>query len=168
MTGTVRRAAAIVLLAAALAGCGAVHGDLPPLAPPSPAPGDTEGQIMSVTGEGFTVCGVGQRRPGLFDVTVCGDVAKARAVLDSRFPGQTVPLAYTAGDGGTHTPHELVAQYWVSRTTGDGFTVSSTRITGSGRIDVGIDGSLDKARAVLEHRFPGWTTVHEERAHSAL
>ncbi|MFD7985394.1 hypothetical protein ACFV4M_18760 [Kitasatospora indigofera] len=123
---------------------------------------------MSVAGEGFTVCGVGQRKPGLFNVTVCGDLDKARAVLDARFPGRTVPVAYRADDGSTHTPQELVLQYWVNRTTGEGFTVSSTRITAEGRIDVGIAGDLGKARAILDRQFPGWTTVHEEHVSQPL
>jgi hypothetical protein len=123
---------------------------------------------MSVTGDGFTICGIGQRKPGLFNVTVCGDLAKARTVLESRFPGQTVPVAYHAGEGGAHTPQELVVQYWVTRTTGGGFTISSTRITGGGKIEVGVDGDLDKARSVLERQFPGWTGVHAEQASHAL
>ncbi|GAA1244673.1 hypothetical protein GCM10009665_39430 [Kitasatospora nipponensis] len=123
---------------------------------------------MSVTGEGFTLCGIDQRKPGLFNVTVCGDVAKARTVLEDRFPGQTVLVAYRAGDGGAHIPQELVVRYWVNRTTGDGFTISSTRITGSGKIEVGVDGDLDKARKVLDQQFPDWTGVHEEQASHAL
>ena len=167
MTRTAARTAALVLAAVLLAGCGSARG-ASSLVMPTPSPGDTEGQIMSVTGEGFTICGVGERTVGLFDVTVCGDLAKARAVLDVRFPGRTVPVAYRAGDGGGHTPQELVVQYWANRTTGAGFMVSSTRITGDGTIEVGIDGDLAKARTVLDRQFPGWTGVHEEKASAAL
>ncbi|MFD7985339.1 hypothetical protein ACFXKJ_09465 [Kitasatospora indigofera] len=167
MTRTTARTAVVALVAVLLAGCGAV-GEGSPLALPTPSPGDTEGQIMSVAGEGFTVCGVGQRKPGLFEVTVCGDVEKARVVLDARFPGRTVPVAYRADDGGAHTPRELLVRYWVNRTTGEGFTVSSTRFAAGGRIEVGIAGDLGKARAVLDRRFPGWTTVHEEQVSQPL
>ncbi len=167
MIRSTARTATAVLAAVLLTGCGTGHGDSP-LALPTPAPGDTEGQIMSVAGEGFTICGVGQRKPGLFNVTVCGDLDKARTVLDTRFPGQTMPITYRSGDGGAHSPKELVVQYWVNRAGGDGFVVSSTRITGDGKIEVGVDGDLEKARAVLSRQFPGWTAVHEEQASSAL
>lgn len=157
-------AASFVLAALLLAGCASAHGGAP-LVMPAPSPGDTEGQIMSVTGEGFTICGISQRQPGLFDVIVCGDVGKARAVLDARFPGRTVPVAYHAGDGGPHAPAELVTQFWVGRTTGG---VTSTRITANGMIDVGVDGDLAKARAVLDQRFPGWTVVRGQPASHPL
>lgn len=160
---TTARTAAIVLAAVLLSGCGTGHGGSP-LALPTPSPGDTEGKIMSVTGEGFTICGVSPSKPGQYDVTVCGDLARARAVLDARFPGQTVPVAYSPDDGGEHTPQELVLQYWVNHTKGDGFIVSSTRITEDGKIAVGIDGDLNKARAILDRQFPGRTGVHEEQA----
>ncbi|GAA0274734.1 hypothetical protein GCM10010302_10410 [Streptomyces polychromogenes] len=161
------RTAATALAAILLTGCGTGHAD-PRTAVTKPSPGDTQEQIMSVTGEGFTICGVGPVRPGLYDVTVCGDVAKARAVLDSRFPGQTVPVAYSPDEGGAHTPRELVLQYRVQHTRGDGFTVVSTRITENGKVEAGIDGDLDKARAVLDRQFPGRTGVHRERASDDL
>ncbi|WP_330331007.1 hypothetical protein OHS33_15595 [Streptomyces sp. NBC_00536] len=163
MIRTTARTAAIALAAVLVSGCGTGHGGSP-LVMPTPSPGDTEGQIMSVTGEGFTICGIGPRKPGLYDVTVCGDVTKAHAVLDSRFPGKTVPVAYSPDDGGVHTPQELVLQYWVNHTKGDGFMVSSTRITGDGKIEVGIDGDLNKARTILDRQFPGRTGVHAEQA----
>lgn len=167
MLRTIACTAALVLAVLLLAGCGSARG-ASSLVMPQPSPGDTEGQIMSVTGEGFTICGISKSTPGHFNVTVCGDLAKARAVLDARFPGQAVPAAYRPDDGGDHSPQSLVAQYWVNRTTGDGFKVSTTRITGDGKIEVGIDGDLDKARAVLDRELPGLTSLHEEKLSTAL
>ncbi len=160
------RIAITVAVALLLAGCGSRHAGSPQALPrlPTPAAGDTAGQIMSVTGQGFIVCGVGQSAPIPYTVTVCGDLAKARAVLDARFPGQTAEVAYAPDDGGPHTPQQLVVQYWIMRTTGAGFTITESQITDSGIIDVGVDGELDKARAVLDRRFPGWTRVHAESA----
>ncbi|OKJ05225.1 hypothetical protein AMK19_25840 [Kitasatospora sp. CB01950] len=75
---------------------------------------------------------------------------------------------YQPDDSGKHTPQQLVTRYWVNRTTGDGFTVTSTRITPDGTIAVGVDGDLDRARSVLDQRFPHWTTVHPETSSNPL
>ncbi|MFE0459672.1 hypothetical protein ACFW1A_10465 [Kitasatospora sp. NPDC058965] len=123
---------------------------------------------MSTVGDGFTVCGVTDTGPNRFRVTVCGDLARARTALDARFPGETTAVPYQPGDGGSHTAQQLVAQFWIDRAGGDGFKVTSSRITGSGTIDVGVDGDLAKARSALEHQFPGWTTVHAEKGYTAL
>lgn len=167
MARTIVLAASAVLLAMVLAACGTDHG-VSPISPPPPT--DTEGQIMSVTGEGFTPCGITSTYTPArhYRVQICGNLAKAQAALESRFPGLTDVQPYQPGDGGAHTPQQLVTQYWVNRTTGAGFTVTSTRITSNGTIAVGIDGDLGKARSVLDKQFPGWTTVHAEIASTAL
>jgi hypothetical protein len=123
---------------------------------------------MSTTGDGFTICGVTDTGPSRYRVEVCGDLAKARSALEARFPGDTTAVPYQPGDGGGHSAQQLVAQFWIDRVGGDGFKVTSTRITGSGTIDVGVDGDLAKARAALDHQFPGWTTVHAEQGANAL
>ena len=137
------------------------------IAMPAPLPGDIEGQIMSVTGPGFTICAVNADTPDhsdQYDVTICGSVSKAQAALPSRFAGKCTLRAYQAGDGGSHTPQQLVVQWWAYRTTGPAFLVASTRITDDGMIDVGIDGDLKAAKDVLDRQFPGWTKVHAEAA----
>ncbi len=149
---------------AILAGCASMshHGAI---AMPAPLPDDIEGQIMSVTGPGFTICAVNADTPDhsdQYDVTVCGNVSKAQAALPSRFAKKCTLRAYQAGDGGTHTPQQLVIQWWANRTTGPAFVVVSTRITDDGTIDVGIDGDLKAAKDVLDRQFPGWTKVHAE------
>jgi hypothetical protein len=161
----VRRTLLAALALLAVAGCGTGHGDRPFAAP---SPTDTEERIMSTTGDGFTICGVADTGPSTYRVVVCGDLAKARSVLDARFPGNTTAVAYQAGDGGGHTAQQLVAQFWIDRASGDGFKVTSTRITGSGTIEVGIDGDLGKARSALDRQFPGWTSVHAEQGSPAL
>ncbi len=123
---------------------------------------------MSTTGAGFTICGVTDMGPKRYLVTVCGDLAKAGAVLEAQFPGDTTAIPYQAGEGGAHPAEELVAQFWINRIGGNGFKIASTRITGSGSIDVGVDGDLAKARSALDHQFPGWTTVHAEMGYTAL
>ncbi|MGK4580274.1 hypothetical protein [Kitasatospora sp. HPMI-4] len=167
MIRTVVRVAFAMILALGLAACGTAHRDSP-ISPPPPT--DTEGKIMTVTGDGFTLCGItGTSTPGgHYRVEVCGDVTKAREALERRFPGLTDVQPYRPGDGGAHAPRQLVTQYWVNRTTGKDFTITSTRITSDGVIAVGVDGDLDKARAVLDKYFPGWTTVHAETASHPL
>jgi hypothetical protein len=161
------RTAMLVVAALILGGCASAPGGSE-IAMPMPSPGDTEGQIMAVTGAGFTICGISDDGPDRYDVTVCGSVARVRAVLDGRFPGRTVLHAYQPGDGGSHTPQDLVMQFWVDRATGPGFVVSSSRITDNGKIDVGVDGDLDAARAVLNREFPGRIEVHAQPVSAPL
>ncbi|MGW4378782.1 hypothetical protein [Kitasatospora sp. NPDC004531] len=165
MNRTAVRTAAVAFLAASLAACGAVHGGSPISPPPVT---DTEGRIMSVTGDGFALCGISRTADDRYRVEVCGDQEKARAAIEQRFPGVAEVHPYRPGEGGAHTPQQLAAQYWVNRTADEGFTVTSTRITADGTIAVGVDGDLDRARAVLEQRFPHWTAVHAETASPAL
>lgn len=142
------------------------------VAMPKPSPGDVQGQIMSVTGAGFTICDVSEdiqpNKPLQYEVIVCGSVSKARAALDSRFPGECVLHAYQPGDGGSHTPQELVMQWWIDRTTGPGFVVTSTEITDDGTIDVGVDGDLKVAKAALDRQYPGRTEVHAQAVVPAM
>jgi hypothetical protein len=150
--------AAAVLL---LGGCGSG----PPggtVAMPVPSPGDTEGQIMSVTGPGFTTCDVNDDGPDHYDVTICGSVATAQTVLDARFPGKCTVSAYQPDDGGPHTPQQQVMQWWINRITGPGFVITSTQIMANGKIDVGVDGDLKAAETALDRTFPGWTDVHSQ------
>ncbi|MFF0298212.1 hypothetical protein ACFYST_32105 [Kitasatospora sp. NPDC004614] len=168
MNQSVIRTAAVTLLAMGLAACGTTHGGSP-ISPPPAA--DAEGQIMSVTGDGFTLCGISNTATPAgrhYRVDVCGDTAKAYAALEQRFPGLTDVHTYQPDEGGKHTPQQLVTRYWVNRTTGDGFTITSTRITSDGTIAVGVDGDLDKARSVLNKQFPNWTTVHAEASSNPL
>src|SRR5215218_4264606 len=141
-------AGALTIALLVLAGCGS-KSDRSDISPPVPAAGDVEGQIMSVTGADFTICGASQTsqvdQPIRYDVTVCGDVTKARSALEDRFPGKCVVHANQAGDGGRHTPEELVVQWWVSRAAGTGWKVTFTEITEDGHIDVGVDGDLNAA-----------------------
>lgn len=117
---------------------------------------------MGTKGAGFTVCGVDGGAPP-YSVTVCGDAKAAKAVLEAAFPGQVTVVPYQPDDGGAHAPEDLVLQYWVSHTTGTGFTIVSTRIVGPGRIDVGVSGDVDAARATFDQRFPGKVSVHAAR-----
>jgi hypothetical protein len=143
-----------------MTGCGAAQGSLAQ-GQSMPSPSDTASRIMSTTGPGFTICGVdGAVAP--YSVTVCGDVGAARAVLDAQFPGKTSLVPYRPDDSGPHTPDELVLQYWVNHTSGSGFTIVTTRITGDGSVSVGVDGDMEQARAILDQRFPGMTTVHPQ------
>src|SRR6185312_17392264 len=120
---------------------------------PLPSPGDTEGQIMSVTGSGFTVCGVVPAAAGLvatgedapsstYDVTVCGSVSKARTAIAARFPGTCSLSAYRPDDGGPHTAQALVMQWWIMRLKGSDYQVTETEIRSNQTIDVGVTGSL--------------------------
>lgn len=127
---------------------------------------------MSVTGTGFTLCRIADLESSdgstSYIVDVCGSVAKARAVLDAQYPQLAKVItklrAYQPDDGGRHTPQEMVMQFWVDRTTGSGFTVTSSQILDDGRIDVGVDGDLTAAKAVLDREFPGRTRVHTQSA----
>jgi hypothetical protein len=147
-----------------LGGCAA--GPRANIAMPVPASGDVEGQIMSVTGTDFTICGVsGMSEVGQtarYVVTVCGNLDPARLALDAQFPGQCIVVGYQPGDGGGHTPKQLVVQWWINRAAGPGWKVTSTEITDNGLISVGIDGDLTAATAALERDFPGWTRVHSQ------
>jgi hypothetical protein len=53
-------------------------------------------------------------------------------------------------------------QFWINRTTGAGFTITSSQIMDDGTIDVGIAGDLKAGTAALDKEFPGRTTVHEQ------
>jgi hypothetical protein len=154
-----------------LGGCGSTP-DGSAVAMPKPSPGDVQGQIMSVTGAGFTICSVSDdiqpSKPPQYDVIVCGSVSKARAALETRFPGECLLSAYQPGDGGSHTPQELVMQWWIDRITGPGFVVTSTEINDDGTIDVGVDGDLKVAKAVLDRQFPGRTEVHAQAVVPAM
>jgi hypothetical protein len=148
------RAALVAVAFLLLAGCGAAGGRA--IRAPQPAPGDTAGQIMSVTGTGFTICGVSDDGPAHFDVVVCGDLTKARAALQDSGLAQDCTLhAYQPGDGGRHDARALVVQWWVSRATGPGWSVTSTRIVGDS-VDVEVKGDLSAAGAVLNSEFPNW------------
>jgi hypothetical protein len=129
---------------------------------PTPSAGDVPGRIMSVRGTGFTICGVTDDGVRHYDVTVCGSLDRARSALAGQVPASFTVLAYKPGDGGGHTAKELVMEWWVDRTTGPGFTVTSTSITEDGTIEVGVDGDLGTAKAVLDREFPGFTRVHAE------
>ena len=168
------RAATLVTAALLLGGCASASGNSP-IAWPTPSPGDTEGQIMSVTGAGFALCSISDLESSdgstLYIVNVCGSVAKARAVLEAQYPqlAKVTELhAYQPDDGGRHTSEELVMQFWIGRTTGPGFTVTSSQILGDGTIDVGVDGDLKAAKAVLDREFPGRTKVHAQTGDTAL
>ena len=166
----------IVVVIALLAVAGCASADRPgKFAMPTPSTRDTEGQIMSVTGAGFTICGVvpaadeivnvGEPvRPGTYAVTVCGSMAKARAALTNRFLGKCTLLAYKPDDGGPHTPQSLVMQWWIMRMRGPNYQVTETEILPNSTIDVGVAGDLKAAKAALNHQFPGWTKVHSQPA----
>jgi hypothetical protein len=132
------------------------------VAMPKPSPGDTAGRIMTVTGAGFTICGVADDGEHHFDVTVCGSVSDAQAALDTRFPGMCTLESYQPDDGGPHTAQELVMQWWINRIKGHGFVITTTQIMDDGTIDVGVDGDLKAAKAALDGAFPGWTRVHAQ------
>jgi len=134
------------------------------VAMPTPSAGDTEGQIMAVTGAGFMICGVDDDGEHHYDVTVCGNVSEAQTALDARFAGKCTLRAYQPDDGGPHTAQDLVMQWWINRITGHGFAITMTQIMDDGTIDVGVDGDLKAARAALERAFPGWTHVHAHPA----
>jgi hypothetical protein len=130
---------------------------------PTPAPGDIPGQIMSVTGAGFTICYVS--RDDTYLVEVCGDLAKARAAVTAQLPGICgCTFVRNIRDGDPHEPAQLVMQFWVDRTTGPGFTVTSSQIMDNGTIDVGVSGDLRAAKAALNKEFPGFITVHHQEA----
>jgi hypothetical protein len=140
---------------------------------PSPSPGDTEGQIMSVTGADFTICGVvpatqglvttGEKvAPGTYDVTICGNISKAQVALNTRFRGKCKLSPYQPDDGGPHTAQSLVMQWWIMHLKNPDFQVTETEIKSNGTIDVGVAGSLNAAKKTLNQEFPGWTEVHAE------
>jgi hypothetical protein len=156
----------ISILAAALlilGGCASISRS-DAIGMPTPSSGDTEGQIMSVTGAGFTICDVNHDGPQHYDVTVCGSVRNARAALEPRFSGRYTLQAYQPDDGGPHTAKEMVMQWWINRITGSGFVITSTQIMDDGTIDVGVDGDLKAAKAALDREFPGWTRAHTQPA----
>lgn len=152
---------AVAMTLLVISGC-AARLDASGVTMPTPSPGDIEGQIMSVTGAGFTICGVGGG--DAYQVEVCGDSVKAQAALSDQLPGVCgcTFTAYSPDDGGSHTPKQLVMQFWVDRTTGSGFQVTSSQILGNGKIDVGVDGDLNAAEAVLNREFPGFIEVHHQ------
>jgi hypothetical protein len=90
-----------------LGGC-AAKLDSSGIVMPTPSPGDIKGQIMSVTGDGFTICGVsdGNGPPLPISVEVCGSVEKAQAALNAHLPGVCGCSfePYSPDDGGAHTP----------------------------------------------------------------
>ena len=153
-----------------LGGC--ASGPRADIAMPVPAAGDVEGQIMSVVGTDFTICGVsGMSEAGQsarYVVTVCGNPDPARSTLEARFPGQCTVVGYQPGDGGGHTPKQLVVQWWINHAAGPGWKVTSTEITDDGLISVGVDGDLIAATAALDRDFPGWTRVHSQAGQQNL
>jgi hypothetical protein len=153
-----------IIVASMLSGCAVPTGG--PVVTPLPSPGDVEGQIMSVTGAGFIICRVDHESEGGMDVylvDVCGDVSRAKTTLAAKFPREDIEVhAYRPDDGGAHSPQSLVMQFWVDRTTGPGFTVTSSEILDNGMIDVGVDGDQTTAEAVLDKEFPGWIKVHHQ------
>ena len=156
-------AALTVLAALSLCSC-ASRLDASAIAMPTPAPGDIPGEIMSVTGAGFTICYVS--RDDTYLVEVCGDLANARAAVTAQLPGVCgcTFIVRNTRDGDPHTPAQLVMQFWVDRTTGPGFTVTSSQIMDDGTIDVGISGDLRAADRALNKEFPGFITVHHQEA----
>lgn len=165
--------AGMLVVALLLGGCASAYGGSP-IAMPSPSPGDTEGQIMSVTGNGFTLCSIADLTTyGVtrYDVAVCGSVTKARSALDIQLPqfAKITDLqAYKPGDGGSRSPQSLVMQFWIDRTTGAGFEVTGSQILDDGTIDVGISGDLKAALTVLDREFPGRIKVHAQADGVAL
>lgn len=156
--------AALVAALLMLSGC--TSGPRTDIAMPVPASGDIEGQIMSITGAGFTICGVGEAsevgQSTRYAVTVCGDADAARSALEAHFPGQCSVVGYQPGDGGGHTPKQLVVQWWVNRAAGPGWKVTSTEISENGIMNVGVEGDLNAATAALDRDFAGWTRVHRQ------
>jgi hypothetical protein len=170
----------VVVVVALLAVAGCASATRPgKFAMPTPSAGDTEGQIMSVTGAAFTICGVDPAadeivdaghtvRPGTYAVTVCGNMTEARAALTNRFPGKCTLLAYEPDDGGPHTPQSLVMQWWIMRMKGPNYQVTETEILPNSTIDVGVAGDLKAAQTALNQQFPGWTKVHSQGASTYL
>lgn len=172
MVSTLRKAGLLVLAVLVLAGCATVASG--PIAMPTPARGDTEGQIMSVTGAGFTICGASSdadfdlpspSTSNRYDIVVCGSVDKARHALQAAYPDLVASFdlrSYRPDDDGPHSPQDMVMQFWIMHTTGPEFTVVSSQIVGDGMVDVGISGDLKAAQAVLDKEFPAHTKVHSQ------
>ena len=161
------RTAVLIGVALTLGGCASLSSGSA-VVMPTPGRDDIEGQIMSTTGDGFTICDVGDASSDgndYYDVIVCGSVDRARAAITAQHPQLaeiTKLRGYQPDDGGPHTPQELVMQFWINRTTGAGFTITSSQIMDDGTIDVGIAGDLKAGTAALDKEFPGRTTVHEQ------
>lgn len=165
-------AAGLLVVAFILGGCASFGSGT--IAMPTPSPGDTDEEIMSVTGAGFTICGVSSDADfdlpatggsDRYDVVVCGDMAKAGAALQARYPDLAAVSdlrPYQPDDGGRHSPQALVMQFWIMRTTGPGFKVTESEILSDDMIDVGVDGNLKAAQAALDKEFPGHVKVHSQ------
>jgi hypothetical protein len=153
-------AAVLIVAVAFLAACGSRGGAF--RAPP-PAAGDTAGRIMSVTGDGFTICDVSDSGSTQFDVVVCGDLVKARAALQRSGLAEVSTLhAYQPLDGGPHGARALVVQWWVSRAAGPDWSVTMTEIIDDTTVDVEVKGDLAGARATLDAEFPDWLRIRAQ------
>ncbi|MFG2822080.1 hypothetical protein ACGFX4_21960 [Kitasatospora sp. NPDC048365] len=154
-----RRQIGLFLIAVAAVGCGSAAptggGAPPPLPAFSAAPGDTAAQIMLTTGEGFVVCSAGPHGDGRYEVQVCGDAAKATAVLDDRFPGKAIIVPHGVGGEDARSPQNQVLQWWVGNVKDSRFTVVDSRFVDGQRLSVGVSGDPDAARDVFGRAFPG-------------